>query len=187
MNESEISAQQEIARSVAQGVLTEGGIDVPALFRAHHSHLLRFVQRYLNNFADAEDVVQNTFLEATRCAHKFSGLSKPSTWIFGIALNLARTQVRRNCSDLLELVDESVLDSVTDDFADPAKILEVRQMVSKVDTFLSGVSPDIRSTFETILDGDYTYEETAKFLSIPVGTVRSRVSRIRASAREEFA
>ncbi|HEX7635131.1 MAG TPA: sigma factor-like helix-turn-helix DNA-binding protein, partial [Noviherbaspirillum sp.] len=43
----------------------------------------------------------------------------------------------------------------------------------------------IRTTFEAVLDGESTYEEAADNLSIPVGTVRSRVSRVRAAVRAE--
>ena len=47
--------------------------------------------------------------------------------------------------------------------------------------------PDkIRTTFEAVLDGEATYEEAAESLHIPVGTVRSRVSRVRAAVRSEY-
>ena len=161
-------------------------IDIPELFNVHRHHLLRFIQRYLNNSADAEDVLQNTFLEAFRCADRFAGLSKPSTWLFGIALNQAHGQVRRNCGDKLELMDELQLSEFADEHADPAKIIQVRQMTNKVNEFLGDLSPKIRTTFEAVLEGDISYEEAAKQLQIPIGTVRSRISRVRASVRAEF-
>jgi len=161
-------------------------INIPELFREHHHHLLRFVMRYLKNSADAEDVVQNTFIEAMRCADRFSGLSKPSTWLFGIALNLARNQVRRNCADMLDEVDETFMDQIVDDHADPASVIELRQIASKVEALLGHLSPKIRATFEAVLDGDATYEEAAGQLNIPIGTVRSRVSRVRAEVRAQL-
>lgn len=160
-------------------------IDLNQLFRQHHRHLIRFVQRYVRNPEDAEDVVQNTFLEATRCADRFSGLSKPSTWLFGIALNLARNQVRRNCANICEMLDEAAADQIIDPTADPAMLLELRQIAGKVEAMLSALPENIRTTFEAILEGDSTYEEAAERLAIPVGTVRSRVSRVRAAARAE--
>jgi RNA polymerase sigma factor (sigma-70 family) len=161
----------------------EPAMDIPELFRLHQHHLLRFVRRYLQNSADAEDVVQNTFIEAMRCADRFSGLSKPSTWLFGIALNLARNQVRRNRGDLLDLVDETFMNQVVDEQADPAKLVELRQIAGKLDALLDKLPKKIRATFEAVLDGESTYEEAAQELHIPIGTVRSRVSRVRASAR----
>ena len=161
-------------------------IDILALYTKHRTHLLRFVQRYVGNFEDAEDVVQNTFIEAVKCAHRFSGLSKPSTWLFGIALNLARNQVRRNSADRYEMVDENFMEQLIDASADPAKLYELRQIAQKVDDLLGELPPQIRNTFEAVLDGDATYEEAAQQLNIPIGTVRSRVSRVRAAVRNEY-
>lgn len=161
-------------------------IDVHALFTRHHTQLLRFVMRYVRNPEDAEDVVQSTFLEALRCADRFSGLSKPSTWLFGIALNLARNQVRRTCSSLCDPIDEEALEQVVDQYCvDPMTVIEARQIAGKVDAVLDRIGPEMRATFEKVLEGDTTYEEAARQLRIPVGTVRSRVSRVRAVVRSE--
>ena len=161
-------------------------IDVNQLFQDHYQHLFRFVLRYVRNSADAEDVVQNTFIEAMRCADRFSGLSKPSTWLFGIALNLARNQVRRNCADLYETVEDGFMEQIVDQHANPADLIESRQITLKVENLLSSLPSKIRDTFDAVVHGDSTYEEAAEFLHIPVGTVRSRVSRVRAEVRRQF-
>jgi RNA polymerase sigma-70 factor (ECF subfamily) len=160
-------------------------LDIDQLYRTHKQHLLRFVLRYVRNTEDAEDVVQSTFIEAMRCAQQFAGLSKPSTWLFGIALNLARNQVRRNGAHPCEAIDELSLEQVADPHADPALQIELRQIAAKVEALLSQLQPRIRSTFEAVLDGEASYEEAAEQLAIPVGTVRSRVSRVRAAVRTE--
>ncbi|WP_229208139.1 RNA polymerase sigma factor [Duganella sp. Root198D2] len=162
-----------------------GGIDLVHLYQKHRTHLLRFVQRYLGNPGDAEDVVQNTFVEALRCADQFSGLSKPSTWLFGIALNLARNQVRRNCADRYEETDDGFLEQIVDTHADPALLCELRQMAGLVENLLGELPQAIRNTFEAVLDGEKSYEEAARELDIPIGTVRSRVARVRAAARRQ--
>ena len=158
-------------------------LDMDQLFRTHHRHLLRFVQRYMRNPEDAEDVVQQTFIEALRCADRFAGLSKPSTWLFGIALNLARHQVRRNCAQAHDALDEAALEQVADAHGDPAVLLEWRQTAAMVDAMLNALPARIRTTFEAVLDGGSTYEEAACEMDIPGGTVRSRVSRVRAAVR----
>lgn len=169
---------------VVDGTVT-AGVDLTALFTKHRTHLLHFVQRYVSSWDDAEDVVQNTFVEAARCAHRFSGLSKPSTWLFGIALNLARSQVRQNGADRYDTVEEDFMEQLVDIHADPAKIFEIRQLAYKVDAMLGTLPQKIRFTFEAVLEGEMTYDEAAAELSIPVGTVRSRVARVRAAARAE--
>ena len=162
-------------------------IDIEQLFRVHKVHLYRFVRRYVRNNEDAEDVVQLSFLEAVRCAPRFSGLSKPSTWLFGIALNLARNQVRRSCADVADTVDESVLEQVADSLGDPARLVEARQTVGLAHARLAAMPAAMQATFEAVLEGDASYEDAALQLGIPVGTVRSRVSRVREALRAELA
>jgi RNA polymerase sigma factor (sigma-70 family) len=184
MNAIHADAACQNAESAATGAVA--AIDVNKLYREHRHHLMRFVQRYVRRHEDAEDVVQNTFVEAVRCADHFAGLSKPSTWLFGIALNLARNHVRRGYLDANEPLDETILSEMIDVNADPAMLVELREIASKVDMLLDRLHPDIRMTFEAVLEGASTYEKTAEELNIPVGTVRSRVSRVRSVVRSEF-
>jgi len=160
-------------------------IDVTALFCEHHSNLTRFIRRYVRTNEDAEDVVQNTFLEAIRCADHFSGLSKPSTWLFGIALNLARNQIRRSYTDLSENVSHTILESMANLVADPFDLSEQREIACRIETTLASLPPKIRETFEAVFGGECTYEEAAATLQIPLGTVRSRISRVRATLRRD--
>lgn len=161
-------------------------IDLDQLFRTHQVHLYRFVRRYVRNAEDAEDVVQQTFVEAVRCAPRYAGLSKPSTWLFGIALNLARNHVRRRCADLTDELDESLLEQIGDDYANPARLVEMRQIATLAQEMMDGLAGDMRATFEAVLEGDCTYEDAAARLGIPIGTVRSRVSRVRAAIRNRL-
>jgi RNA polymerase sigma factor (sigma-70 family) len=157
--------------------------DIDQLFKEHHSHLVRFVQRYVRNVDDAKDVVQNTFLESVRCADRFTGASKPSTWLFGIALNLARNHVRRNYATMAKHADESLMDEMVDLGADPADLMQNQQLANKVEKMLSELPDRIRETFETVLEEEASYADAAKIMQIPIGTVRSRVSRVREQIR----
>lgn len=157
--------------------------DIDILFKEHYTHLVRFVQRYVRNVEDAKDVVQNTFLESVRCAHRFSGASKPSTWLFGIALNLARNHVRRNYALVAKQADESLIEDMADLGADPADLVQNQDLADKVEKMLSGLPDRIRETFEAVLEQDASYADAAIQMHIPIGTVRSRVSRVREQIR----
>lgn len=170
----------------SNGITASANVNVEKLFLDHHQHVLRFVRRYLRNEEDAEDVTQNTFIEALRSAERFSGMSKPSTWLFGIALNLARSHVRKRYSCQLDFVDENVLEMQVDEFSDPSRIIENREMLDKVNNMMENLPEKIRLTFESVLDGDNSYQDAATELDIPIGTVRSRVSRVRSSVKQQF-
>lgn len=178
------SLESEEKASVINSTPIEA-INIQKLYITHRLHLVRFVKRYLRNEADAEDVVQLTFIEAMRCAENFAGLSKASTWIFGIALNLARSHVRKSREDLWEVAEESELENLIDEFADPARLFETRQLVDYVNGAVNQLPSQIRATFETVFDGDVSYEKAAEKMGIPIGTVRSRVSRVRALLRSQ--
>jgi RNA polymerase sigma factor (sigma-70 family) len=170
---------------MSQTTTNTTSLDLNKLFRDHQHHLIRFVQRYVRKPEDAEDVVQNTFVEAMRCADRFSGLSKPSTWLFGIALNLARNHVRRSYAHAHDMLDEAALEHLVDPYGDPVTYLELREVTDRVEALLKTLPENIRATFEAVLDGESTYEQVAEQLSIPIGTVRSRVSRVRAAVRAQ--
>jgi len=186
MLHTSVQAEANIVQSTQATPAAPVTLDINQLYRDHYQHLCRFVQRYLRNPDDVDDVVQSAFYEALRCADRFAGMSKPSTWLFGIALNLARNQVRRNCATSNEVLDESVLEQLLDECSDPADIIEQRQIAVLADSMLDQFPAAVRSTFEAVLEGDCTYEQAAQQLGIPVGTVRSRVSRVRASIRAKI-
>lgn len=158
-------------------------LDIDLLFKAHYTHLVRFVQRYVRNVEDAKDVVQNTFLESVRCADRFSGASKPSTWLFGIALNLARNHVRRNYALVSRQADESLIEDMADMGGDPADLIQNQDLADKVEMMLAGLPERIRETFEAVLEQDASYADAAEKMHVPIGTVRSRVSRVREQIR----
>lgn len=159
-------------------------IDIESLYRTHHRHVLLFVRRYVRDPSDAEDVAQSAFLEATRCAARFSNLSKPSTWLFGIALNMARNHVRRRQPDAMFVNDiEEEGHEVEDPFGDPASLVESRDLLKKSLALVDTLSDDLQSTFHAVLETDQTYDLAARELGIPIGTVRSRLSRIRGQLR----
>jgi RNA polymerase sigma factor (sigma-70 family) len=161
-------------------------LNITELFVKHRGTLIHFVMRYVRNRDESEDIVQSTFMEAMRCANRFSGLSKPSTWLFGIALNIARNQIRHNSNTVLESIEVEHMEQIIDEFADPCRTLASRQIIDKVAVLLGHLPPEINATFKAVIDGDATYEEVAKELNIPVGTVRSRVSRVRSNVRTEL-
>jgi len=80
-------------------------VDVEALFAEYAGRVLVFTHRMLGNWADAEDVTQESFLKAYQQAQGFDGRCAPSTWLFAIARNtcLDRLRIRRSRSfDSLE-------------------------------------------------------------------------------------
>lgn len=154
-------------------------IQVEELFRKHYVNLVRFTQRYVRNVDDARDVVQATFIEAIRCSSRYNGSSQPSTWLFGIALNLARNHARKHYVASTRHVEERLLNDLLDLTANPADLVENQQLANSVEKMLSKLPQRLRETFELVFENEAAYAEAAEKMRIPVGTVRSRISRLR--------
>jgi DNA-directed RNA polymerase specialized sigma24 family protein len=153
------------------GVVCALGEDAEALFRQliddHQQRLYRFVVKHIGWGSDAEDLTQQAFVEAAQGYATFRGASELSTWLYGIAMNLVRNYLSRAPHRRFAFEDDEVLADTRSDSPDPSEQLAQTQMIRALQKELS-------------------YEDAAVMLSIPVGTVRSRVSRARSTLRKRL-
>ncbi|WAC74573.1 RNA polymerase sigma factor [Roseateles sp. SL47] len=154
--------------------------DLEALVHVHGRRLRNFIRRRVANAADVEDLMQDTYLEALRCLGRYEGASRPETWLFGIALNLVRTHYKRAAHRPL-LEDEITHDDRELDTApSPLETVERLQTIHHLERAVARLPVESMSVLTLVLDEHMTYEQVAVRLQIPVGTVRSRLSRARA-------
>jgi RNA polymerase sigma factor (sigma-70 family) len=152
----------------------------------HKERLYRFVLKHIGHSTEAEDLAQQAFVEAARTFETFRGESQLSTWLYGIAMNLVRNHLARAPQRLYRFEDESALDSTAAEIASPYEQLEMTQLLQLLEHELSELMPEMREVLLLVALDDMSYEEAAALLSVPIGTVRSRVSRARAQLRRRF-
>lgn len=148
----------------------------------HRGSLRRFLQRYERDPHCLEDLVQDTALEALRCAESFRGDSKPETWLFGIALNVVRAHIQRSSVRKLRFVssDDTDADSLCEDHGHSlTDAMILRESVTLLTRELEKMPGALQQTFECLFVRGMQYREAAAELGVPIGTIRSRVSRIR--------
>ena len=143
--------------------------------------LINFVYHFLGNRIDAEDVIQETFLRVFKKKHLYRNIAKFSTWIYTIASNLAKTELRRrrrrNLLSLSQMGYESKDYDVPDSSSTPEKIVDGG---IKEEIILKEIEAlPIRFKEVVILRDihEFSYEEISEILGIPIGTVKSRVNR----------
>ncbi|HEX6705244.1 MAG TPA: RNA polymerase sigma factor [Albitalea sp.] len=153
------------------------------LVHDHRPRLYSFVRRRIGNASDVEDIVQDTFVEAMKGLPRYKGTSRPETWIFGIAMNLVRNHYkRRRVRDVVDF--EQDVESLPQEVdGDPASLCEHREILQRLALACGQLNADTLAVLERVLDDCLTYEEAALNLGIPVGTVRSRISRVRSQLR----
>ena len=156
-----------------------GGIDFRDLVRTHQKSLQSFIVRRIGNASDAEELTQQAFVAAAESIATFRGDSALSTWLYGVAMNLVRNHLSREPSRRYRFEDESVLDAIESGSADPEGRLESKQRSSALESELQALPAAMRDVLMLVALKEFSYEEAAVLLSIPIGTVRSRVSRAR--------
>lgn len=143
------------------------------LLARHRERVLNLAWQMLGSRDDAEDAAQEAFLSAFRGLHTFRSEARFGTWIYRIAINVCLSRQRRakTCDSFDDLEMENVASPL-----DSASRVEKRIHVART---LDALSPPLRAVLVLREIHDLSYEEIARVLSVPVGTVRSRLSEAR--------
>lgn len=156
------------------------------LVQTHSGRLQRFIIKHIGNTSDAEDLAQQAFVEAARAYQTFRGESQLSTWLYGIALNLIRNHLARAPERRYHFVDESSLNDLPADSTSPEEAVSQAQTLRLLQESLDEMPESMRDILLLVGLDDLSYEEAAALLSVPIGTVRSRLSRARVSLRDRL-
>jgi len=146
--------------------------------------IFSFLMRQVRSAADAEDLTQDTLLEAHRKLGNFQGNSKFSTWVLGIALNIARNHRRRAPQYRYTHVSDEGAPETQDLRADPYRDLETGDFAKSLQEAMNELPNDVREALVLISLEGLGYQEAAGVIGVPVGTVKTRVFRARKMLRE---
>jgi len=150
------------------------------LVARYQRRLLRLVLRLLRDPAEAEDVVQETFLKAYRALPRFRGEAAFYTWLYRIALNGARNAIlRRRQRSGPHGVAPSQLPAPVPEIGTPESMLLSKQVVQAIDAALEALPLELRTAVVLREIEGLSYEEIAQIMECPLGTVRSRIFRAR--------
>ncbi len=154
-----------------------------AIVNRYKDQLLNFAYRFLNNPEEAEDVVQETFLRIFRNKHAYREIAKFSTWVYTIAGNLAKTELRkRKRRKYLYLSDMGYDDKeyeIVDPSANTEKEVESLFQEKIIQKAIDELPPRFRQVILLVEIQELPYEEVSKIMRVPLGTVKSRVNRAR--------
>jgi RNA polymerase sigma-70 factor (ECF subfamily) len=142
-----------------------------AVYRAHFAAVWRTLRRLGVAHQDAPDAAQQVFVIAYRRRDGFEGRSTVKTWLLGIAYRVAADR-RRRAPERREVLDA---EAVTDLKVDPQPELEQRELIRLLDGVLDTLPLEQRAVFTMFEMEGLTGEEIATALSLPLGTVRSRL------------
>ena len=164
-----------------------------ALIDRHAGMLFRVAQSLTRNRADAEDLLQETFVGAYRGLNNFAGRSSVKTWLVQILTRQAakawhRARHHRNARS----IDAAAANDDGSGGYDADRALSSESETATVDwrldvmAVLQTISPAHREILVLREIRGLSYEEIAQVLDVPRGTVESRLSRARADFREKL-
>ena len=163
------------------------------LMKRHNQMLYRAARSILKNEAEAEDAVQEAYLQAYRAMGDFRGDAKLSTWLVRIAVNEAITRLHKHArrAEVIRLEGDDSQDqhSSEDSMNDsPPELPERAALRAETRRLLEAKIDQLPEAFRTVFVlravEEMTVEETATVLGIPEATVRSRFFRAKGMMRE---
>jgi len=154
------------------------------LVERYQRRLFAVCVRVLGSADDAEEAVQETFVRLARSADTFRGESKLSTWMYRVARNVCTDRVRHDARRPSTPVEDvtTVADPPARDDAVDARLTGLA-----VETALRRLDDRSRMLLLLVAVDGLSYAEAAEVAELPVGTVKSRVSRARVQLGELLA
>src|SRR5262249_19435217 len=145
--------------------------------------LYRTALRLTRDPADAEDLVQETYLKAFRAADRFQPGTNLKAWLFTILHNTARNRARDLARDAVT-IDSEAVDRAVEAPPAPREAGETPESI----LLRSTLDPELKAAVDALPEAfrqavllrdveEFSYAEIAEMLDIPIGTVMSRISR----------
>ena len=154
----------------------------------YKDRLLNFIYRFLNDLDRSEDLVQDTLLKLYTHKDSYKEIAKFSTWLYTIAANLSRTELRkikrRKSFSVTELShdDREFIIKSTD--AGPGEENFSQNFEKNVQRALAELPDDFKTIIILRDIQELSYDEISKIVEVPLGTVKSRINRGRVKLQQ---
>ncbi|MBF0367996.1 MAG: sigma-70 family RNA polymerase sigma factor [Magnetococcales bacterium] len=154
------------------------------LVRRLETRVFRFISRQIHTPQDAEDLTQETFLEAHRRFAHFRGESRFSTWVLGIARNMVRNHINRSPGYRYNQIPTDEMAEIADSEKGPEEQAQAAARLQALKEGLGKLTPDLREALTLVSLEGMNYDEAAQVIGIPMGTLKTRIFRARSALRK---
>jgi RNA polymerase sigma-70 factor (ECF subfamily) len=141
------------------------------LVKRHQDRIFALSLRMMGNRADALEAVQETFFTLLRRSSSFKGTASFGTWLYRVGINTCHDLLRKRSR--LPLAEESLPEGRRTE----ASVEEIVSLRADLAEALRTLPEDYREAVLLHDLGGYPYEEVANLTEVPIGTVKSRISR----------
>jgi RNA polymerase sigma-70 factor (ECF subfamily) len=151
------------------------------LVQRYKNPLINYVYRFLGDYEECVDIVQDTMIKVYRKKDSYKAIAKFSTWIYTIAGNLARTEYqrrkRRNVFSINSIREDDETFDIPDESMRPDVMTDSGIKNEIIQKALLKVSAAYREMIILRDIQELSYEEIAEVTGVAVGTVKSRINR----------
>jgi len=169
------------------------------LYSRYKDKLLLFIFQYVKNQKTAEDIFQETFVRVVKHASRFNPKKKFSSWVYTIAANLCRDELkwRKRRQNQVSMESETsdfsrqssglrLKDRISGQGRSPREELEQDERERILDEAIGRLPEKFRIVIELNVRQGFKYREVAKILTCPLGTVKSRIHKAVAMLRQDL-
>jgi RNA polymerase sigma-70 factor (ECF subfamily) len=157
------------------------------LVERYRTELVQFLVRFVSSRPAAEDLFQETFLQVHQSLHTFDSQKRFKPWLFTIAANKARDYLRKYsrrqaAAGISTVADDddpasgrAIIDLLEADLPLPPENVEGQETRQQVRQTIEGLPTHLREVLLLAYFNQFAYKEIAEMLSLPLGTVKSRL------------
>lgn len=196
--QAESKAEAAFDAALVKRFITGDETAFTEIMNRYYGRILGLALNLLRNRADAEEIAQDTFLRVHRGLANFRGDSSLATWLYRIALNLARNRYwyffRRRRQDSISIdrpfgeeTGATLGDFIAADRGDPAQETVTNEFADLIASCMERLDARQREILTMRNTLHLPYEDIARTLGINVGTVKSRIARARENLRKLIA
>ena len=162
------------------------------LMLKYQHRIAKLIARYVHDPSEVLDVAQEAFLKAYRAIPRFRGDSAFYTWMYRIAINTAKNhlaaQARRPRDSGVDVTDAEQFDGVTElkEFVTPEGLALTEEIQRTVIAAIEALPEDLKVAISLRELEGLSYEDIARVMECPIGTVRSRIFRAREAINERL-
>lgn len=163
------------------------------LVEKYQRKLARLLSRFIRDPAEVEDVTQEAFIKAYRALPAFRGDSAFYTWLYRIGINTAKNYLmamgrRAPTSTEIEAEEAEGFDEGEQlrDINTPESVLLTNEIAETVNATIEQLPEELRTAIQMREIEGMSYEDIAKAMDCPIGTVRSRIFRAREAIAEQL-
>lgn len=160
------------------------------LVNRYRDRLMNFVYRFVNDYEQSEDIAQETLIKLYTHKHYYKKIAKFSTWIYTIAANLAKSELRkkksRKVTNLSQMSTQEKEYELPADQPDTDQAIESEFIEKRIQAAIQKLPLHFKTV--TILREiqELSYEEISIIVDVPLGTVKSRINRARLQLQKEL-